>query len=132
MFYICLKFGSILLVILTSFSWALINTSALLMVSMSDVVQIFQCCFDKKKTSDVTYKYSSVPLIEKMLVNISDVVKNVLWTLYKTEWVFRWLRLLFIATSCTESERNLTSINENLLDRIQASGYKWTLKVTGW
>ncbi len=49
----------ILLVNLISFSWALINTSALFMVNMSNVVQ--KC----------------PALIRKMLVSMSDVVKNV-------------------------------------------------------
>ncbi len=35
LFYICLTFGSILLFILTGFSWALINTSAVFMVNKS-------------------------------------------------------------------------------------------------
>ncbi len=38
-FYICLMYGHILLVNLISFSWTLINTSALFMVNMSNVVQ---------------------------------------------------------------------------------------------
>ncbi len=57
-FYICLTYGSILLVNLTSFSWALINTSALFMVNMSNVVQ--KC----------------LALIRKMLISMSDFVKN--------------------------------------------------------
>ncbi len=57
-FNICLMYCSILLVNLTSFSWTLINNSGLFMVNMSNVVQ----------------KYPA--LIRKMLVGMSDVVKN--------------------------------------------------------
>ncbi len=57
-FYICLTYGSILLVNLTSFIWALINTSALFIVNMSNFVQ--KC----------------PALIKEMLVSMSDVVKN--------------------------------------------------------
>ncbi len=58
-FYICL-FGSILPVILTSFSWAMTNTSAVFMVNMSDIVQ------------------KSPALIRKTLVNMFNVIKNIL------------------------------------------------------
>ncbi len=53
MFYLCLTFGSILLV-----SWALINTLALFILKMSNVVQ--KC----------------PPLIRKTFVNVSNVLKN--------------------------------------------------------
>ncbi len=61
-FYICLTFRSILLVISTSIS--LVNISALFMINKSDVVQ--KC----------------PALIRKMWVDMSDVVKNLSWTLY--------------------------------------------------
>ncbi len=58
-FSICLTYSSIQLVNLTSFSWALITTSTLFVVNMSNVVQ--KC----------------PALIRKMLVSMSDVVKNI-------------------------------------------------------
>ncbi len=66
-FYISLIFGSILLVNFTSFSWALINTSALFMINMSNFLQ--KCLM----------------LIRKMLVNMFNVVKNVREQCY---WLF--------------------------------------------
>ncbi len=38
-FTFVLMFGTILLVILTHFSWAILNTAVLIMVSMFDIVQ---------------------------------------------------------------------------------------------
>ncbi len=57
-FYICLTFDRILLVILTGFSWALINKSALFMFNLFDFLQ--KC----------------LVLIRKMLVNMSSFVKR--------------------------------------------------------
>ncbi len=74
-YYICLMFSHILVVILTGFNWALINTLALCMVNMSNNVQ--KC----------------LALIRKMSVNMSDVVKRFFWTLFQANIIKIFFRM---------------------------------------